>query len=84
MNHFFSSQKIPPIPAAFFNMQLLALLRVLAFLVCDSAACLASGLAGCLALAATTILSAVAKIASLNGLDMFHSFSPISNSIGIV
>ena len=56
-------------------MQLLALLGVLALLVCDAAAGLASGLAGGLALTTTTVLSAVAQVASLNSLDMFHNFT---------
>ena len=49
---------------------LLICLGVLASLICNSAAGLASGLAGSLALAASTVL--LAKIASLYGSDMFH------------
>ena len=66
---------MPPGSAAFVDMQLLALLSALALLVCNAAAGLASRLAGGLALAATTVLSAVAQIAGLNSLDMFHNFT---------
>ena len=51
-------------------MQLLVL--VLALLVSDTAAGLASGLAGSLALAAATILSALAQVTSFDGLDSLH------------
>ena len=53
-------------------MQLLAL-SVLALLIGDTAAGLAGGLAGSLALAATAILRTLAQIAGLNGLDMLHN-----------
>ena len=53
-------------------MQLLAFLGALALLVCDAAAGLARGLARGLALAATAVLSAVAKIASFKCLNMLH------------
>ena len=66
---------MPPIPAAFWDMQLLALLSALALLVCNAAAGLASRLAGGLALTTTAVLSAVAQVASLDGLDMFHGFT---------
>jgi len=48
-------------------------LGALALLVCDTAAGFASGLAGSLALAAAAVLSAVAKIAGLKSLDVFHN-----------
>ena len=48
------------------------LLIVLALLVGDAAAGLASGLAGSLALTAATVLSALAQVTGLNGLNMFH------------
>src|SRR5699024_11785520 len=51
---------------------LLALLAVLALLVGDAAAGLASGLARGLALAAAAVLGAVAEIAGIEGLNMFH------------
>ena len=54
-------------------MQLLSL-GVLALLVGDAAAGLASGLAGSLALAAATVLSAVAQVTGLDRLDVFHIF----------
>ena len=54
------------------------LILVLALLVCDTAGCLASRLAGCLALAATAVLSALAKVTCLNCLDMLHESAPLS------
>ena len=60
-------------PKAALILQLLALsLCVLALLVSDATAGLASRLARCLALAATAVLSAVAKIACFNSLNVFH------------
>ena len=56
-------------------MQLLAFLGALALLIGNTTAGLASRLAGGLALATTAVLGAVAQIAGLNGLDMFHSFT---------
>ena len=49
-------------------------LLVLALLICDTAAGLASRLAGSLALAASAVLCAVAQVTSFDRLDMFHSF----------
>ena len=54
---------------------LLALLGALALLVSDAAAGLASRLAGSLALAASAVLCAVAKILGFDGLYSFH-FEP--------
>ena len=51
------------------------LLRVFALLVRNAAAGLARGLAGRLAFAAAAVLRALAEIAGLQGLDMFHWFS---------
>ena len=56
-------------------MQLLALLGALALLVCNAAAGLASRLAGGLALTAAALDSAVAQVAGLDGLDVFHNFT---------
>ena len=56
-------------------MQLLAFLSALALLVCNTATGLAGRLTGSLAFAAATVLSAVAQIAGLDGLDMFHDFT---------
>ena len=53
-------------------LALLALLGALALLVRDTAAGLASGLAGSLALAAAALLCALAQIAGLDGLDVLH------------
>ena len=53
-------------------MFLLAFLGALALLVCDAAAGLASGLAGSLALAATAVLCAFAKVTSFKSFDMLH------------
>ena len=53
--------------------KLLALLLLaLALLVSDTAAGLASGLAGSLALAATAVLCAFAQITSFDSLNVFH------------
>ena len=51
-------------------------LGVLALLVSDTAAGLASRLARGLALAATAVLCAFAKVASFNGLNMLHNGKP--------
>ena len=61
---------MPPILAA--AIKLVLFLFVLALLICDAAAGLASRLAGCLAFATATVLRAVAKVTSLKCLDMFH------------
>jgi len=66
---------MPPGSAAFLGMQLLSLLGVLALLVCNAAAGLASRLAGGLALTTAAVLGTVAQITSLDGLNMFHSFT---------
>ena len=66
---------MPPAGGIFIPSKLLALLALLgalALLVSDTAAGLASGLAGSLALAAATLLCALAQVAGLNGLDMLH------------
>ena len=52
-------------------------LLVLALLICNAAAGLASRLAGGLALAATALNSAVAQVTGLQSLDSFHNDSPI-------
>ena len=49
------------------------LLLALAALIADCAACLASGLAGCLALAASTVLCALTKILCIDRLDVLHN-----------
>ena len=59
---------MPPETAAFLILQLLAL----ALLIGDAAAGLASRLAGSLALTAAALLGALAQIAGLDGLDVFH------------
>ena len=53
-------------------VKLLAFLFVLALLICNTTAGLASGLAGSLALAASAVLCALAEILSLDSLDMLH------------
>ena len=50
----------------------LLLIGVLALLVGDAAAGLASGLAGSLALAAAAVLGALAQVTGLKSLDSFH------------
>ena len=67
---------MPPVTGGIFVERLLALLGALALLVCDTAAGLASGLARGLALAAAALLCAVAKVAGLKRLNVFHRFSP--------
>ena len=52
-----------------------ALLCVLALLVSDAAACLASRLARGLAFAASTVLCALAKALGFNSLDVLHNYS---------
>ena len=52
------------------------LLSVLALLVSDTAAGLASRLARGLAFAATAVLCALAKVASFDGLNMLHNRKP--------
>ena len=66
---------MPPGAAAFWNMQLLALLGTLALLVGNAAAGFAGRLAGGLALTTAAVLCAVAQVAGLNGLDMLHNFT---------
>ena len=65
---------MPPMSAAFCWSKLFAFLGVLALLVRDAAAGLASRLARGLALAATAVLCALAKVTSFDGFDMFHDF----------
>ena len=62
---------MPPSRAALLTDDGLVLF-VLALLISDTAAGLAGRLTGSLALAAAAVLSAVAKITGLNGLDVFH------------
>ena len=66
---------MPPIRRHFQEARLLAL-SVLALLVSDTAAGLASRLARGLALAAAALLCAFAKVTSFNSFDMFHSKKP--------
>ena len=60
-------------------MQLVAFLVALALLVCDAAAGLAGRLAGSLALAAATVLGALAQVAGLDSLDSLHVFLLLSD-----
>jgi hypothetical protein len=53
---------------------LLLALFVLALLIRNAAACLASGLAGGLALTATAVYGTVTKIACFDSLDMQHNW----------
>jgi hypothetical protein len=62
---------MPPNRRHFLVGKLLAL--VLAGLVCDAAAGLASRLAGSLALAAAAVLGALAQRTGLDGLDVLHN-----------
>ena len=54
------------------QQKLLAFLLALALLVSNTAAGLASRLAGSLALAASAVLCALAKVLGLDSLDMLH------------
>ena len=58
--------------ALFSTPELLAFLLVLALLICNTTAGLASGLAGGLALAASAVLSALAKVLSIQSLNTLH------------
>ena len=60
--------------AALWFWKLLAFLTVLALLVSNTAAGLTSGLAGGLALAATAVLCALAKILGIKSLNMLHNY----------
>ena len=74
---------MPPVYRRLFL--LLLLLCIFALLVGDTAAGLACGLAGSLALAASAILGALTQVASLDGLDMFHDGPPFfKDSIRII
>ena len=55
--------------------KLLALSGALALLVCNTTAGLASRLAGGLALTTAAILGALAQIAGLDGLNVFHGLT---------
>ena len=70
------TEKMPPDPAAFRYLQLLAL----TLLVGNAAAGFAGRLAGSLAFAATAVLCAVAQIAGFDGSDMFHYSNLHKNS----
>ena len=63
---------MPPKQAAFSILQLFAFLFAFTLLICNTAAGLASRLAGSLALAAAALLGALAEVAGLNGLDVLH------------
>ena len=70
--------------AAFFHKTLFLVLA-LALLVGNAAAGLASRLAGSLALAAATLLCALAQVAGLNGLDMLHDgITSVKNATVII
>ena len=72
MYSFWMTDKNAALSAAF-TQQLFAVLCAFALLVSDTAAGLASGLARSLALTASALFCALAQIASLDGLDMFHN-----------
>ena len=60
---------MPPCHGGIFSFHFL----LLALLVCNAAAGLASRLAGGLALAAATVLSALAQVTGFQSLDSFHN-----------
>ena len=65
---------MPPGKVAFY-IGLLACLLALALLISNTAAGLASRLARGLALAASTVLCALAKVLRFNSLDVLHNYS---------
>jgi len=67
---------MPPKKAAFKCIGLFVVLFALALLICDTAAGLASRLAGGLALAATAVLSALAKVLCIKSFDTLHYQHP--------
>jgi hypothetical protein len=72
---------MPPGSAAFLRC---VLFLVLASLVGNAAAGLASGLAGSLALAAAAVLGALAQVTGLNGLNVFHGSTSIKKFLKII
>ena len=77
MNHRGSSltEKAPPKRRRLFAFRVILFLVVLALLVGDAAAGLASGLARGLALTAAAVLGALAQVPSIQSLDPFHDVS---------
>ena len=66
---------MPPYTAAFLtrlSADFLLAFLILALLISDAAAGLASRLAGSLALAASAVLCAVAQVTSFDGFNMLH------------
>jgi hypothetical protein len=68
---FYIQLKMPPKKGGTLIGKLFAFLA-LALLICNTAAGLASRLAGSLALAASAVLCAVAQISGFQSLNMFH------------
>ncbi len=60
--------------ASLYGKKLLVILCVFALLICDTAACLTSRLAGCLAFAAAAVLCALAEILCFKCLNTLHGF----------
>ena len=58
------------------GFQNLLLILIFALLVCNTAGCLASRLARCLAFAATAVLNALYEVTSSKCLDSLHGNSP--------
>ena len=73
-------KKFPPPPQAITKIELL----VLALLISDAAAGLASRLAGSLALAASAVLCAIAQVARLKRFDTFHTVIPLRSRFIII
>jgi len=64
---------VPPQAALYTAKNLFVFVAfVFALLICDTAACLTSGLARGLAFAATAVFSAFAKIFGIKSLNTFH------------
>ena len=72
MDHIYPFYMKNAAQTAAFSQKISLLILVLALLVCDAAAGLASRLAGGLALAAAAVLGALAQIAGFDGLNMLH------------
>ena len=67
---------MPPKQAAFSILQLFAFLFAFTLLICNTAAGLASRLAGSLALAASALFSAFTKVLCFDSLDVLHNLPP--------
>ncbi len=72
---------MPPFEGGIF-LKFFLLVAVLTLLISNAAACLASRLAGGLALAATAVLCALAHVTGFKSLDSFHGY--LSNQLTLI